>query len=1338
MKMRSPNDGANAGFWRKQLRGNDGKFIKMGGGVVFDISLPGFTGIARGLGFFIGNLTPDIAIIEVRDNKTIPKGRYQIPHKDITGVKAIIPTEESTEAAKQEPTLSDDMLGSEVHKKKLASITKILKSEGRFAVPRQTSSDHWGIDSDVSRGAKADYGKVYESSTLLKSKYSSFDQFWEKVKTLSVNTDSQSPNDLSQIPEEMKEINREYAVHFLGLKPDGLITVYRNAVNNKDSEIDAAAGYVSTDRDLAYDYNSGQPNIATNGRYEIDVKPEEISGMIGYSNAEDEFAFVIGTGVTSQPGRVRRVGDIEKLPFTAPWLAPYEKTIVRSQGATPYRHHALGGQFDFHEVDNFGNNLTEFFQKNKVGPEDIKAKFDQIYGQGSYDEYKESGNSISFGTIKKMFVDLPTGKIGLDITKIPGGYDGHLNQSGYGDTQNPESFKNDLTDNTLKMLAVFQELTGEPFFTHRSRDYTPGTKPPEVEPELVDSSMEPTEAEIAAIKWYTDTGYWEINKHLRDGADLSPEGQEDLETLLAMIDRSELDEPRTVYRGRPIKDTGRLSEIEALKPGDKITDRGIMSTSKNYSRAQFYAQMELDGNVKARVTFEINLPAGQKALPISDSLSSYGASEEEILLPPNTTLEVEDVSVDESGRRHILLKPVSALDEVPPKTLEIPDLKNSRDNYAGTHVPPGPFDDLSVNPLDLEKVMPGIMNREQGPSLYRTGHKLRSDKESFDALYSFTGDPEQEITVYRAVPKGVSNINSGDWVSLSPTYASEHLESVLLGRGSVVAKKVKVSEIYTDGNSINEFAWHDSELTSGKADDGSVATIEKIEEIWDPSKLNELDDDKVSREIYDKVLTSGLSVREIAEANPEFESLSSTFKADPEIVENFAIEAIRNLGREWNGSPSAYGSIQALQQVAKKVFNLEGTSQAEGDTEKAKEYMKNELVYEAFVRATYETTQKFFADRGIKSLVVYRGMINSKDNSDLTEPTEIKAVLRPLSSWSVDPEIGKSYASLYGILMKAEIPVSQVLSTAFSGGLGTQVEREVVLLGAPEKIIGVVGGEYRKLVNLDSDIPGIIDVVDEPSWQAVDGVERLGVKSVFDEALSNTTLDLTKIDGNRQSSEDAEMFSREESTVLKYYTANAYKIWNRELRLKNLADLSRYKADIDKLDQTIENHGEVFEDALVYRGISFTPVADLDGVDWNEITKNLKIGDIISDDAYMSTSNSLKVAYGTFAAGAAAENPDGTYQSNVGGERSSLLWTIKLPKGSKAMGIPDEFGYHQGAEEEVLLPRGSQLRVTSIRRVKKDGSEGRYNYYLETELIGSQRTEIESIPQEEGPNRVEG
>jgi hypothetical protein len=813
-----PNDGANKGAWRNQLRDRFGRFVDMGGPVSFEVQLPGVDGVSRGLGYFIGNTSLDLARISVKDNLSVPQGIYEIAPDKITAIQAIIKRDQLTEnpdgsvsarsskalAPTAEP-LKDSMSGAEVQKKKLKSITTILKRQGRFAVPRQSNLDTWGKNSDVSLAAQADYKQVYDASPELQQLYDSAEDMWFRVFNLSVDTDTSSPNDLSQIPEEMKLLNREYAKHFLGLKEDGLITVYRNAVNGKDNEIDSAAGYVSTDMSLAYDYNSKKENIASNGRYEIDVKPDEVFGMLGYSKPEDEYAFVIGKGVTSQEGRVRRVGDLAPLPMPAPWLQQYAKDIQYSRGSTPYRHHALGGQFNFHEVENFGNDIKEFFAKYNLTADDIKSTFDKLNGDGAYEEYRESGNIVTFNGIRDMFVDLPSGKIGLDITKISGGSSQGITFHSYGDASKPDSFKNDRLDNTLKMLAVFQKLTGEPFFTHRSRDYVPTgetelppleEKTPEipnvvkVEPPRAEEDLEITPAEEEAIAWYTDQGHDELNKSLREGAPLSPEGKLELESILGLIDRSPLENPMTVYRGRPVINPDRFAELDALKPGDTLIDKGIMSTSYSKDQADFYAQMPLEKSL-GKFMLEIDLPAGAKAFAIPDYLASYGDTDKEILLQPDMPLEVVDVTTDSSGLKTIKLKPSTA-ESKGSDTPGVIDVVNEEASEA--RIEPG-FDNWMPTLFEL---LDSLEEDEEGEEITKDerGNVLQS---KFIKAAGFNGKPKlvtkkefdaiNSETLYRAVSdeKFVD-----DYINSETQYAGEGSR----GNGTYTTTKRETTESY--------------------------------------------------------------------------------------------------------------------------------------------------------------------------------------------------------------------------------------------------------------------------------------------------------------------------------------------------------------------------------------------------------------------------------------------------------------------------------------------------------------------------------------------------------------
>lgn len=51
-----------------------------------------------------------------------------------------------------------------------------------------------------------------------------------------------------------------------------------------------------------------------------------------------------------------------------------------------------------------------------------------------------------------------------------------------------------------------------------------------------------------------------------------------------------------------------------------------------------------------------------------------------------------------------------------------------------------------------------------------------------------------------------SQINPGDWVTLSKKYAKDHMAGEKDWK--VVSKKVKASEVYTDGNSWDEWGWN--------------------------------------------------------------------------------------------------------------------------------------------------------------------------------------------------------------------------------------------------------------------------------------------------------------------------------------------------------------------------------------------------------------------------------------------------------------------------------------------------------------------------------------------------
>jgi ADP-ribosyltransferase exoenzyme len=682
----TPGDsGANKGFWRQQLRDRFGKFVEMGGTVMFDIRLPGVDGIIQAFGKFIGNSEVDVARIEVSDNSRIPKGVYLVKHSDITAVEAVLPdayveketAEAIAERAGQEPVaeLKSKITGSEALKIRMKSVARHLKEKGRFPLPRQGSFSNIGGDTDIANGAKLDYKKVFDAEPGLQEKYGTFEKMWDYVAMAGTDLTTQSPNNLNDIPEDMKVLNRAYAKHVLGLNPDGFLTVYRNAVNGKDTEQESAVGYVSLDQQMAWDYNSTRENIGANGRYEIDVRPDEVYGMLGYSRVEDEYGLTIGRGVTGQEGRVRRVGDLEPAKL-APWLEKWNSTFRRDRGESPLRGYGVAGQYDLHEVENFGDNIQEFFQKHNLQASDISAMYDKLYGDGAYAEYKASGNNVSYQDIQKMFIKLDNGKLGLNVEVLD------LLQ----ELKPTDEYKNDRFDNVMKMLSVFQELTGDHFMTHKTRDYTPPTPEAEESVNIYDQTIDGgiidlralrqekeevskfdlemfSEIQIESLKRYAQAGYREINKLVRSEEPPTEYQKALIEKIdEAISENGTLFSAARVFRGDiPAVGSDYAKFLENLEEGQIAEFPGYFSTT-NDSQIAFseFGPGAGSGDDDAGAThsgpsffWTVDLPENGTAMAMPDGVGFRQDAESEVLLPRNTKLRILGVTkveqVDDQG-----------------------------------------------------------------------------------------------------------------------------------------------------------------------------------------------------------------------------------------------------------------------------------------------------------------------------------------------------------------------------------------------------------------------------------------------------------------------------------------------------------------------------------------------------------------------------------------------------------------------------------------------------------------------------------------------------------------
>ena len=127
-------------------------------------------------------------------------------------------------------------------------------------------------------------------------------------------------------------------------------------------------------------------------------------------------------------------------------------------------------------------------------------------------------------------------------------------------------------------------------------------------------------------------------------------------------------------------------------------------------------------------------------------------------------------------------------------------IKNVGDDllsYRGSHKAPN-AKTYGATLDDLTKILPEDVYSQQGKQLYGIGDRI-IDSEWRTAALKAKGKPDAEIEIYRAVPKGVKEINDGDWVSTSKAYAKSHGENTLNGEYDIISKKVKAKTLSTEG-----------------------------------------------------------------------------------------------------------------------------------------------------------------------------------------------------------------------------------------------------------------------------------------------------------------------------------------------------------------------------------------------------------------------------------------------------------------------------------------------------------------------------------------------------------
>lgn len=165
-----------------------------------------------------------------------------------------------------------------------------------------------------------------------------------------------------------------------------------------------------------------------------------------------------------------------------------------------------------------------------------------------------------------------------------------------------------------------------------------------------------------------------------------------------------------------------------------------------------------------------------------------------------------------------------------------PDIRYSvNDDYRDEHRAPGREDGAPLSDLTGDgNIYPDDVYSANGPRYYGTG--VSYDREAFQMANRLRGKPDAEVTIYRAVPSNIdAEINDGDWVAITKQYAIDHGESRFDGDYKIISKKVRAGDIFTNGDSIQEWGYNPEGAEKYSTD--NAKTLADVRSAWDAAGI---------------------------------------------------------------------------------------------------------------------------------------------------------------------------------------------------------------------------------------------------------------------------------------------------------------------------------------------------------------------------------------------------------------------------------------------------------------------------------------------------------------------
>ena len=190
-----------------------------------------------------------------------------------------------------------------------------------------------------------------------------------------------------------------------------------------------------------------------------------------------------------------------------------------------------------------------------------------------------------------------------------------------------------------------------------------------------------------------------------------------------------------------------------------------------------------------------------------------------------------------------------------------------KEDYKGQHKSPDKESGSPLHDVTQNDIYPDDFYSSNGLRYYAAD----AGAGVYHSITHLHNKPNAAITVYRSIPKSVkgSPLNVGDWVAISRAYAKEHGKSHLQGEFKIIKKKVFARDLFTDGNSLEEWGYDPQPVDMIARYKGRIKHItNQIERIKNGEKIimiNKREDDKYYGKEADAIKSMMNSVKSYAQ-----------------------------------------------------------------------------------------------------------------------------------------------------------------------------------------------------------------------------------------------------------------------------------------------------------------------------------------------------------------------------------------------------------------------------------------------------------------------------------------